>query len=69
MHMYNVIEVIEGVVKNDDMIDGVQLGMLIDDFYEVYMRVGKKRDCFIKWGGDCMVEIQFDAVCNYKIFN
>jgi hypothetical protein len=66
--MYNVIEMIEGVLKSDSMIDDVELGMLIDDFYEVYVSDERDEDCFIKWGGDCMVEIQMDENCNYKIW-
>lgn len=67
--MYNVIEKIDGVVKSDDMIDDVMLGMLIDDFYEVYVSEERDESTFIKWGGDCMVEIQMDDNCNYKVFN
>lgn len=64
--MFKVIEMIDGNVGYSD-IDDVELGVMIDDFYEVYVSDERDESTFIKWGGDQFVEIQFDSECNYKI--
>ena len=66
MSSFNVVEMIDGNVDYKVM-DDIQFGVLLDEFYEVYVGGESREDSSIVWGGDSFVKLTFDNECWYEV--